>query len=61
MAKAEIIQFSESWRRGRRVDPFPGPVSPQVIDMNAWRYGRQRLLEERRALQSLLPKLEHTP
>jgi hypothetical protein len=55
MAKAEVIQFSESWRRGRRVDDGRWHI-PQVIDMNAWRYGRQRLLEERREMQSLLPK-----
>lgn len=54
MAKAEIIQFSESWRRGRRVDPFPGDSPPKIIDINAFRYGRQRLLAERRALRSLL-------
>lgn len=55
MGQAEVITFSESWRRVTKQPPDPAEISVVPTDINAFRYRRERAVVERRAMRSLLP------
>ncbi len=54
MALAEVVQFSESFRRRALAPPAPAEISREVTHIDAFRYQRVRRAVERRAMRSLL-------